>query len=73
MKLKNGMTVISPVDAKIYGIKKGDEFIVNNVNKSNHINEFNFEIKSNGLRYCLLKGCGFINGKNWIIKNENPT
>lgn len=66
MKLKNGMTVIAPCSHN--EIKKGEEFIVDNVNKSHWLFEYNFTIVKEEKFFCLLNNCAHINGENWIIK-----
>jgi nitrite reductase/ring-hydroxylating ferredoxin subunit len=65
MKLKNGMTVIAPCSRN--EIRKGQEFIVDNVNKVEGLFEYNFTIRKEKF-YCLLNNCAHINGENWIIK-----
>lgn len=72
-KLKNGMIVIAPEGCRSYYLTDRKEYEVFNVRKSIS-NEllFNFNIKNDRgkISYCLLKQCGHLNGKNWIIKNE---
>jgi len=66
MELKNGMTVIAPYNG--YGsVRKGQEFIVSNVQESNTFYKYSFTINK-GKFYCLLNSCSHINFKNWIIK-----
>lgn len=67
MELKNGMTVISPID--IDDIEKGSEHVVFNVEKSCKPYMFSFSINVNGFeKYCLLNCCSHILDNNWIIK-----
>lgn len=70
MELKNGMIVVSPV-TNGNSIKKGEEFTVFNVKQRNNVHLFGFYIEIQGSnRFCLLKNCEHINGKDWIIKKK---
>lgn len=72
--LKDGDYVMSPIDVEcgVGIIKKGEKFKVSQVNVSVPKFKFNFKISINGdSRYCLLNGCEFLKGGNWII--HKPT
>ena len=69
MELKDGMTVIAPCDTLLF--RKGEEFLVTNVNKIKkpYLYSFNinFKAKTKG-SLCLLNKCSYLDYQDWIIK-----
>jgi hypothetical protein len=73
MKLTNGMKVIAPSGCYEYLTECKEYEVFNVVNYEDNNHSFNI-IDDNGLtRYCLLKTCSYLNGGNWIIKQETAT
>jgi hypothetical protein len=72
MELKNKMKVIAPSGC-VGLITKGKEYEVYDVTKETEPFVYSFNIiNDNGSESdCLLNGCVYLNGGNWIIKDES--
>ena len=74
MKLKNGMKVIAPSGCKSC-LTEGKEYEVFDVKEEYKPYYFSFNIINDyGANiFCLFQKCCFLNGGNWIIKQETTT